>query len=1035
MIPEQFRLKNTIKYPTSLIVGGLSRLGLEIADSLIDQGGYVIIADSYSEDNLRKLDLFSSDALISFIDYSELSNLDEDLRRLDYIFYFNHETFDYTSKISTQEFLRTSSNLDTTLTLASKFEAKFLLTTSIKAHQLSQVYSDFNNYGLESSERHPVYTEVEVQRYSEGMVMEYIEKSNIDGRIVRLGEVIGEGIDFRFKSFFNELILDVANKEPLKLTRDGLESELLVHLMDAAYGIIKAQFSKDTKGEIFSVSYAHGLTHLSLAYKIQELDPEAKEIQFLEKDNNLPDIKLYKPAKNLSSIGWAPKVPIEKAIMQSIAAAKIHLLENQNNTYEEDSVVNKLKGFLTLADKNESEDLNTYGGAISRLVAERKRQEEEKLDIEDGKSKRFRKKTLKEDATNKIWEASKEAGSSFEEVKRKPLLELVKYGLLISLGIFLFVYIFAPLVSIGKDIVAILPFYNGTLSSLENNSYGSGSLNAEILTSSFKDMNANLQNFKNVVNALGGGENYQQIIAAVNSYSLVSDGVKDIQYAAAPFYEYLNSFENNVQQSNGVETYLVAKTSNKNYKDLLEEVQLRSPYLDSGIEKYKKGLEQVESVNLSLIPSFLSNQLTNVNARLRENVSVIDSLKSMKYIPEILGVEGSRSYLILLLDNTRVKPVGGEISAILEITFDQGKIAEISLKTPEQSEFDLSKVSKETLGKINLRNFTPVINDNLELQDFGNIYDFNEYSLTLSDLYLENFDKKIDGVAAINYESLAGLLNSLSESGRTVRINQSDFNGLDFYNTLEEFQKNKESIPDKHAITAQIYAKLIETFLSDPKNLTAGVISNLNKGIDSKNFLAATSEMEYDSYISQNNLDGSLDAIFGYNIGYNLTDPKIALLTQAPNFDVDEEVRIDSNNNLTYNLNVGIPTLGTSQELSVCIPNSAIEVNIENLASTSYKINSSSTEKCIVGLIKREEEVKVSWKVKFESNMDLKKLQINLPSKKLRGGNTSLSKAIILEPDLTLISIDPHTEKRGNTLNFRQVSEAETNFVIEYSKE
>lgn len=1040
MIPEQFRLKNTIKYPTSLIVGGLSRLGLEIADSLIDQGGYVIIADSYNEENLSKLNIFTEETLVSFIDFAELSNLDEDLKRLDYIFYFNHESRDLSSQISTQEFLRSSSHLDTSLSLANKFEAKFLLTTSIRANQLAQVYGDFSNSAL-AAEHRPAYTEIEIQKYSEEMTLEYIEKSHTDARIVRLGEVIGEGIDFKSKTFFNELILDVAKNQPLKLSKDGLESEIMVHLMDAAYGLIKAQFSRDTKGEVFSVSYPNQFTHLSLAYKIQDLDPEAKEIQFVEKDNNLPDIKLHKPAKNLSEIGWAPKVPIDKAIMQSIAAAKIYLLESQSGKYsEEDNVVNKLKGFLSLADKNDPSAANIYGGPISRLVAERQKQEDEKSEPQNSKgskkSKKFRRKTVKEDATDKIWEASREAGNSINEIKRKPFLEILKYTVLIGFGIFIFIYIFAPIISIGKDVVALLPFYNNSLSAIENSSYSSNALHADILSNSLKDMDNNLRGFSATMASIGKGENYQQVIAVVNSYALLADGLKDIEYAADPFYKYLSDFESNIQQSNGVDSYLESKNSTKDYKAILEEFEDRAPYLDSGIEKYKKGLQQAENVNYSLIPDFISGKLKNLNEKLKERVEIVDSLKSMKNLPELLALNGPKTYLILLTDNTRLKPVGGEIASILEITLSEGKIFNITLKTPEQTSFDFSKITKSTLDEINLTKLSAVSKDSVGLQDFGNISDFNKYSQALINLYKDSSDQKIDGVFSLNYNSLADLLSMLNENGAGVRIAQTDFDGKDFLNTFANFQTEDESLVSKHALSAQVYSKTIENLLSNVRYLSPKIIQAFNKGIDNKDILASAQSLDYVTYIQDHNLAGNKFAIFGYNLGFNLTDPKIASIDKVPEFDLDEEVRIDSKDLLIYKLNIEVPTLGATQEFSICIPSNSTEAIIKNSnGAVVFVTNQSQTQKCLVTQIKRDKDLEVSWKTKANLTTVEGGFELNLPSKEFKGSNISLTKKIILEPDLKLIKINPSETLRNSTLVFNQDLNSDTNFVITYSKQ
>ena len=51
---EKNKLKSSIKYPTSLIIKGNNFLGVEIAKSLIEQGGYVIVIDQDVESTLKR---------------------------------------------------------------------------------------------------------------------------------------------------------------------------------------------------------------------------------------------------------------------------------------------------------------------------------------------------------------------------------------------------------------------------------------------------------------------------------------------------------------------------------------------------------------------------------------------------------------------------------------------------------------------------------------------------------------------------------------------------------------------------------------------------------------------------------------------------------------------------------------------------------------------------------------------------------------------------------------------------------------------
>ena len=125
MIPEQYKIKNTVKHPTSVIVGGLSRLGMEIAESLIEQGGYVIIVDNFTTGSLDKLGNFPKGTLISFVDYQGITSLEDDLRRLDYFFYFAHDNSEDLDKVSSQYFLNFSNYLDVSLNIVANFESKF----------------------------------------------------------------------------------------------------------------------------------------------------------------------------------------------------------------------------------------------------------------------------------------------------------------------------------------------------------------------------------------------------------------------------------------------------------------------------------------------------------------------------------------------------------------------------------------------------------------------------------------------------------------------------------------------------------------------------------------------------------------------------------------------------------------------------------------------------------------------------------------------------------------------------------------------
>ncbi|HRP36566.1 MAG TPA: NAD(P)-dependent oxidoreductase, partial [Candidatus Dojkabacteria bacterium] len=366
----------SVRFPTSIIVKGANVLGVEIARSLLEQGGYVIIIDSESNASRKLLDPLVKYKNLTVLNFSAINTLGLDLRRLDYVFYFEHKSTHLKEKISTQKYLQNSNYLDSILDLCSKFDSKFLLTTSIKAHQLniSNAHLDYN-YGLNSTSNHSQYMELEIQRYSESLVQEYIQRVGINARILRLGEIIGRGTEFDQNSSLIKLIRYGLEGKDLKVPGDGLEANYYIHYLDAAYGVLKAQFSASTKGKIFTLANPEEVTILSIAYKLLELLPTAREIRFDSEDDQYPSLILYKPAESLVTIGWRPRIEFDRSLIQTIEYIQELLIIEK--ALKEDASLKvsntknmseKIRDFFFVAE-NEGGD----GDAISKLIAERKK--------------------------------------------------------------------------------------------------------------------------------------------------------------------------------------------------------------------------------------------------------------------------------------------------------------------------------------------------------------------------------------------------------------------------------------------------------------------------------------------------------------------------------------------------------------------------------------------------------------------------------------------------------------------------------------
>src|SRR5690606_5191774 len=121
------------------------------------------------------------------------------------------------------------------------------------------------------------------------------------------------------------------------------------------------------------------------------------------------------------------------------------------------------------------------------------------------------------------------------------------------------------------------------------------------------------------------------------------------------FTQYLDEYENNTQLRASSESYLTVNNPEISYENNLLELQSRSIYLDIGLEKIRKGLATAKNLEFNKLPGPIANQLNEINDQLQIAIDQLQHLRSVMYVTEILGTYESKTYLILLHDNTRPK--------------------------------------------------------------------------------------------------------------------------------------------------------------------------------------------------------------------------------------------------------------------------------------------------------------------------------------------------------------------------------------------
>jgi nucleoside-diphosphate-sugar epimerase len=830
-------LKNAVKYPTSIIVRGQDLLGIELAKSLLEQGGFVILIDQGSAEIEKYLPLIDAYNNLILMDYSGLSVLQSDLRRLDYVFYLNHHFTDQSQKVSTQEFLQASNYLDAVLDLTAKFDAKFLLSTSIKAHQsiVASKVIDLN-YELQTAEKYSVYSELEIQRYSESLVREYQEKVGINTRIVRLGTLLGRGMEIDLDSVPIRLIIQALQGQRLVIPGDGLESDYYIHYLDAAYGIIKAQFAPNTKGQIYTLANEGEVTLLGFAYKLIELVSEAKEIYFDPDDHSLPPIKLYKPAINLTSIGWAPRISFERALSQTVDFLKSKLSEVDWKVDQLDktlipiadkkeqpkSIKDKVLDFFFISNAKDDPErkvpqaapVNTEG-ALARLIAERKNQEKARKGSIILANNKLREALQKKPERTPLQRLDRWLNDLFYRLKQK--LNVLKNMTLTdfafwSLGIIAFVTIYlilvAPILRLSRSLYFSYSDLNSLQSNLEQLKYNEANLNITSLKVNLRDAQDRFSDLEYLFTISGNDKSYSKLQTFMMQLQQYITGYENITKALIPLQELSNSFNSGfVPRLDGM--YMSVELNN-NYNTQLNQMYANRSLLGVGIAAVESNKDQVLSY-LADLPEFIKSlyepSLNKIMAS-DDNLGLLQN--TFEYLPLLSGKEKARYYLLIIQDEQRFTPSGGSLVGYYLIKMQSGAIVDISAKDFNEFKNISPDLSDIALKQISLVNKDLVSATSVDFFDLDLIYDKDIWFKEVEEVIELNEGVAVDMSVALNLQTLATL------SSQGIVYKQAQINESNFIEYLNDSLQGKDSSEARNDLILRLTAAVLEQKFNQP---------------------------------------------------------------------------------------------------------------------------------------------------------------------------------------------------------------------------
>ncbi len=996
---EKYKLKSSIKYPTTILVRGNNFLGFEIAKSLIEQGGYVIVIDYDIDSTKRRYKAIENSKLLTILDFESVEYLEDDLRRLDYVFFLNHEFDNANVRVSSKEFLQASNYLDLMIRLALKFEAKFLLTSSIKAHQIllsdGRLEADF---GVNVHDKHMIYTQIEIQRYSETLVLEAIEKSNLDARIVRLGKVIGPGMDFDPEDSFDKLILDAIYSKHFKLRSDGLETNMYIHVLDAAYGLIKAMFTNGTQGKIFSLANEEEVTDLSIAYKLQELTGLNHDIKFIDENDNYPPVRFYKPAQSLSIIGWKPRISFVRALAQVLQYARDRFKnEQENHNFQKELEEPDLQNF---------DEEDEPKGALARLIAERKAQEKmrkgkillanEKI---HEKHKNQRQLSFQEKLERVFFKFYDSLAKKFEFLKTVTIKEA--FGYLLLLVIFLIVYIgvISPILLIGRRILEI-QYYESKISNQDINNYEVITDGISHIDNNLQDIELNLERLERVYKIFNK-EGFIKERSDLNNIHLYATNLSKGYDILTEFDAYWRNQEGmNLVYTPASESLLTSasqdvSSTEENLKALLQAKSQNSINILDQLEMHR---DYFSETNLSSIFSILDlNRL--INDLNQETDQLTRNIKMSDVYTELILTKDIRTYAIILQDNSRITPAGGYPASLGFIQLKDGHIINVSLKPFDQEmDLDLNSLTENQISEIQMASGGSLASEDLTFSKLFLIEDKNEVFDAYKEYFFDEFKIEPDAIFFINLQTLSEMIDNTE----SLEFNQVIISKSSLLSSINLLQSDKEDMDTRNTIIANIFAL------------------EISKLFENRDYLYSLTEV-FEEATQNNQIDILSDELFlqasDNNLDLNQKDwLKVSVTVDYDNYTTDyfpslnmkiSDV-ISEDLNLQRNITISKGNLKSVERVIVCMPSNSHDFDLKN-NSVSLGQTFGFEEICVTGDFTFTEKLEFSYLLDDIASQDKSRYNIEFNLRSADGLSLIYDYDVNVSPGLAIV-------EAGNTI-------------------
>jgi len=307
----------------SVVTGGAGFIGSHLCDALLAAGHTVIAVDNLITGSERNIAEAKKNPHFSFINLNIIEKAPEVTGPVNFVFNFaSPASPDDFIKYAEEIALVNSVGTVNMLRFAKEKGARYLEAST------SEVYGDPKEHPQKETYWGNVNPDGvracydESKRFAEAMMMIYVRKYKLDGRILRIFNTYGPRMQKDDGRVVSNFINQALSGKPLTVYGDGSQTRSFCFVSDLVAGIMKVMFAENLAGEVFNLGNPQEYTVKDFALKIKALTGSSSEIVSgpLPADDpakRKPDITKVKNA-----LGWTPVVSVDEGLKKTIAYYK-----------------------------------------------------------------------------------------------------------------------------------------------------------------------------------------------------------------------------------------------------------------------------------------------------------------------------------------------------------------------------------------------------------------------------------------------------------------------------------------------------------------------------------------------------------------------------------------------------------------------------------------------------------------------------------------------------------------------------------------